>query len=182
MSPKPTFKIPTVEQVAAYMKEKKPDWPGKFIEYYAAKFWDHYQSVGWRISGRSMMKDFQAAFRAQWQHPKYDEDIKMLNALRSENKPQTTHETIGGKMDKTVQWLDEALNTYVKHPTEVPAERLAACYDWMKERGLIKLTPEQKQIAKDAGKDNIVKGKAVATQFVFNAMANRLKTFAQILK
>ena len=51
------FQKPTVEQVRAFAAEN--DLPTADVE----KFWDHYESNGWRVGGRSPMKNWQAAFR-----------------------------------------------------------------------------------------------------------------------
>lgn len=54
-APQRVFKKPTVEEVAAYCRERKNK-----ID--AQQFVDHYSSNGWRV-GRTAMKDWKAAVR-----------------------------------------------------------------------------------------------------------------------
>lgn len=52
------FKKPTVQEVQAYISEKE-------YSVNAQKFWDYYESKGWKV-GKSSMKDWKAAVRT-WQ-------------------------------------------------------------------------------------------------------------------
>lgn len=54
-SPTPRFVKPTVEEVRAYCAER-----GNSVD--ASKFWDFYESKGWRV-GKSAMKSWQACVR-----------------------------------------------------------------------------------------------------------------------
>lgn len=164
------FKIPLQTEIAAYAQEKK-GWPAKFCTYYAERFWSHYQSNGWKVSGKAAMKDWKAAFNSQWQDLKFDQDIKMLAQMTSKN-PVTSP-------DNTINFLNERLAIYAKHPTEISNESLNGLYDWMKENKILKLNPEQVQIAREAGPE---KGKGIAVKFFFESLMNRNKTFSDILK
>lgn len=53
---------PTLAEVQAYAAEQHP---GPAAQAEAAAFHDHYQSNGWRVSGKTPMQDWPAAFR-QW--------------------------------------------------------------------------------------------------------------------
>ncbi len=58
-TPKTKFQKPTVEQVQAYAAEQsQPDFD-------AGKFYDHYESNGWRVGGKGPMKCWRASVR-QW--------------------------------------------------------------------------------------------------------------------
>lgn len=71
------FKIPLQTEIQVYIKEKK-GWPESFCIYYAERFWNFYASNGWKVSGKTAMKNWQAAFNANWQNLKFKEDIDML--------------------------------------------------------------------------------------------------------
>lgn len=194
MASKSAFEVPTVQQVVDYLAEKRKDWPPKFIEYYANRFWNHYQSNGWKVSGKSPMKDWHAAINGQWSTLKYREDIDTLNCIKrneqvKKNYPRefiirdAVYIPEPAQMDEqqTVAFMDDVLEEYLKHPTLVPTERLASCYDWLKERRLIRITFEQKEAAIKAGNTDIVKGKATIVKFVFDEMGNTFKTFKNML-
>lgn len=164
------FKIPLQTEIAAYAQGKK-GWPAAFCTYYAERFWSHYQSNGWKVSGKAAMKDWKAAFNSQWQDLKFDQDIKVLAQMTCKN-PITSP-------DKTIDYLNERLLEYAKHPTTFSNESLNGLYDWMKANNVLKLTKEQVAIAKEAG---IEKGKGIAVKFFFESLMNRNKTFSDILK
>ncbi|OGX83195.1 hypothetical protein [Hymenobacter glacialis] len=52
---------PTLPEIQEYAAEQHPNSPDAQIE--AAAFHDHYASNGWRVSGKTPMADWQAAFR-----------------------------------------------------------------------------------------------------------------------
>jgi hypothetical protein len=53
--------VPTLTEVQAYAAEQHPNSPEAHTE--AAAFHDHYQSNGWRVSGKTPMADWRASFR-----------------------------------------------------------------------------------------------------------------------
>lgn len=192
MASKIEFIIPTVDEIKQYLTEKKNEWPKKFICYYAEKFWNYYESVGWLISGRAKMKNWKAAFCNQWQNLRFPEDIDMLNNINRAEKTVKNRDFVVKntvyipepvKMDEqqTLEFMDDVLGEYLKHPTMVSTERLAACYDWLKLKKLIRITLEQKEAAIKAGTLDIIKGKATIVQFVFIKMGNNLQTFKTIV-
>jgi hypothetical protein len=63
IAPKRSFRKPTVEQVAEYMRERGvfADTPATAI-----RFVDHYETTGWMV-GKARMKNWQAAVRT-WEH------------------------------------------------------------------------------------------------------------------
>lgn len=166
--PAKRFVPPTIEEVKTMMAGKKPKWPASFIAYYAEKFHSYYTSNGWKVGGRAAMKNFSAAFCSQWQQLKYKEDQDMLYALTPKVKP-IDHDTL--------EYLNEALDVYRKDSTLVSEERLAACYDWMKENNLLRLTASQREDAISASKIDLKKGKSTAVKFAFDRMVKNLLDF-----
>lgn len=51
---------PTLEEVQAYASAKEPSTPGALDE--VPRFFNHYESNGWKVSGKTPMKKWQAAF------------------------------------------------------------------------------------------------------------------------
>jgi len=177
------FKVPLQSEVQAYIQEKK-GWPEKFCKYYAERFWNFYQSNGWRVSGKAAMKDWKAAFNSQWQTLKFKEDIDFLNACLKSEQGQTrlagqaSAET--GGSDKTVMYMDELLAYYEKNWDKVEEARLASCYDWLKEQRLMRITKEEGQMAQQACGGDIRKGKAICVKILFDKMITRGQTFKQL--
>lgn len=189
MAAKTEFIPPTIEEVIEYIteKKKKEEWPKKFCEYYGEKFWMYYKSVGWVISGKAKMKDWKAAFCNQWQNLRFPEDLEMLNKYKPPKRFSNASapvyvgdvKVVEEKSNDTVGYMDEVLEDYIKHPAMIPRERLASCYDWLKEKKLIRISKEQKDAAIQIGDVN--KGKALIVQFVFDMMATNLLTFNKVV-
>ena len=59
---KPAAAPPTLAEVQAYAAEQHPASADAQTE--AAAFFDHFQSNGWRVAGKTPMADWQAAFRS----------------------------------------------------------------------------------------------------------------------
>jgi hypothetical protein len=119
------FIIPTEEEVAEYMKkyskEKELNWPEDFCKYYAEKFWNAYNSSGWRLSAGKggLIKSWESCFKNNWKTLKYIEDITMLKACQP--KPKIIdHDTL--------EYLDEILSEYRSNKESMTPERLASCY------------------------------------------------------
>ena len=97
-SKKKRFSKPTIEQIDAYIKEKK-------LHFDAEGFFDYYESKGWLV-GKSPMKDWKAACRT-WEH----------NRKSQEKKEEPTEETDCVMDPKEwlgiVVWLQE--NAYKIH-------------------------------------------------------------------
>jgi hypothetical protein len=163
------FVIPTVEEIVEYIREKKPNWPKAFVDWYSNKFFNSYESSGWRLSAGKggLVKNWRACFCNNWQTLKYKEDFDMLIALTP--KPKSIDED-------TLNYLNDALEEYRKDPT-MDKIRLAACYDWLKEHRLIKLSFVQRQEAIEESRKDLMLGKALAVTFVFDHMVNNLLTF-----
>lgn len=171
------FKIPLQSEVQKYIQEKK-GWPEKFCQWYAEKFWNFYQSNGWKVSGRAAMKDWKAAFNSNWQVLKFKEDIDFLNAC-TKAEPKTVGpgpEKIGNEL----MLVDELLAYYEKNYEKVEDARMARCYDTLKEKGLMRLAPEESARAVANCGGDTTKGKAIAAKIMFDKMITRGLTFKQL--
>lgn len=127
----PSFKIPLQTEVAAYMKQKK-GWPEKFCEYYSERFWNFYQSNGWKVSGKAAMKDWKACFNSQWQTLKYKEDVDVFNKLNG-GQPK-----VNGSSGSLFLGLDQFLDKYSKPGgADIPFDEFGKWYDLMKEHKLL---------------------------------------------
>lgn len=164
------FEVPTIEEIKAFMIEKK-DWPEKFAQYYAEKFWNNYEASGWKLSNGNSMKSWQAAFTAQWQAVRFKEDIEFLNECMK-SKPAIVKQMTSG-----IDRLNDLLLRFKTKFESVPDESLIKAYDYMKEHKLIKLSTEEKQFIKAAYGDNVEKGKAACVKTLFTNMINHSKQF-----
>lgn len=165
------FVSPTIEEIQAHMREKQQKWPEKFVEYYSEKFWSFYQSNGWKVSGKAAMKDWRAAFTSQWQRPKFKEDIEFLNECMKEQKPAIVKSVNGHDR------LNEVLLQYKTRFDSVTDERLIKIYDYLKERKMIVLSPEEKKYIVASYGNNVEKGKAACVKTMFTNMINNGKKF-----
>lgn len=118
------FKIPLQSEVAAYIKEKMK-WPDEFCQYYAEKFWSHYQSNGWKVSGKAAMKDWTAAFASQWKTLKWKEDIDKYNELIKGAKIIQ----MKSPPSDEIGILDRLMGIYIKHPADISLEKLGTTGD-----------------------------------------------------
>lgn len=175
------FKIPLQSEVQAYIKEKK-GWPEKFCQHYAERFWNFYNSNGWKVSGRAPMKDWKSAFNAQWQVLKFTEDINFLNACLKEKQEIKGPQTAPAKdtVPDTLMYIDEILAFYEKNWEKVEEVRLASCYDWLKEKKLMRISPEEGVRAKENCGGDVMKGKAICVKILFDKMITRGMTFKQL--
>lgn len=141
--PNSRFTIPLRSSVENYIREKMK-WPESFCQYYAEKFWNHYQSQGWVLANGNPMKDWKAAFNVNWQNPKFKEDQEALSKAIAADKKQVTPE------ERLNQILEEyRVGRYKPNRTEV-----VAIYDYLKVKGLMKLPkPIIEKIVEDAGND-----------------------------
>jgi hypothetical protein len=169
------FQIPTVEEIRVHMKEKK-EWPEKFLDYYSEKFWAFYQSNGWKVSGKTAMKDWRAAFTSQWQRPKFKEDIEFLNECMKEIPKSKSLHTVVSQNNK-IQWLNDMLVIYKTNFELVNDQEFVRAYDYLKENKMIRLTKEEVFYIKAAYGNNVEKGKAACVKTMFTNMINHGKTF-----
>lgn len=171
------FVIPLQTQVEEYMKERK--WfPESFCQYYANRFWNHYQASGWKLSSGNAMKDWKAAVNSTWHTLKFKEDIDYLQKCLKENGKMSVGQALtGNEIQDTLNYLDEVLNQYKRRFETVTTERLSGCYDWLKAQGLMKLSPEEIRPIKEAYSDDPLKGKAACVSTLFQKMINNGITF-----
>lgn len=175
------FKIPLQSEVQAYIQEKK-GWPEKFCKYYADRFWNFYQSNGWKVSGKAAMKDWKAAFNSQWQVLKFKEDTDCLSACLKAAQPVRKELAEPGPeaIDSTLVYIDEILGFYEKNFDKVEDVRLASCYDWLKENRLMRISKEDGETARKACNGDTMKGKAICVKMLFDKMITWGITFKQL--
>ena len=186
------FRIPTVEEVIEFMDKSMKDWPRAFCEYYGKKFWHSYQSKSWQISRGCPMKDWHAAFFANWQDVNYPNDKKMLETcLQSLTHrllmDQRRRESAGlfavvegegpTPLQRTLEFLDGIMAAYVSGTASEAQLRTAA--EWLSKRELLRLKKDQKdRILVEQGNDRD-RGRILAVkQFFENLRAGSL-TVAQ---
>lgn len=80
--------------------------------------------------------------------------------------------------DKEVNYLNERLSDYARHPTSFSSEALQGLYDYLKDKKLMKLNKVQIDIAREAGPE---KGKGLAVKMFFENMINRGITFKELM-
>lgn len=86
-APKKKFVKPTVEEVAAYIREN-------YYSVDAQRFCDYYESNGWKV-GKSQMKNWKAAVRT-WQHNGYSNNSSTRNSTGcGNNNPEGFDEIFG---------------------------------------------------------------------------------------
>lgn len=161
------FKIPLVSEISAYIRLKK-GWPKEFCDYYAERFWNYYQSCGWKLSNGNPMKDWQAAFNSQWQNLKFKEDIDKWNSC---NKVEI--KSSDSEIDKLNLFLDQ----YIKHPTFIGFSEFGKFYEFMKSNNLMKkFTKEEVDNIKSIYQDNY-KCRCACVQITFDHYAFNGKIF-----
>ena len=91
-TPRVTFTKPTVEEVAAYCKERNNNVdPQQFV--------DHYESNGWRVGGRSAMKDWKASVRT-WEKNNFQRGGSKQPANVYKNESNGSMDKIKAKVTK----------------------------------------------------------------------------------
>lgn len=159
---KKKFVVPTIKEVEDYILEKKSEWPMLFIQFYAAKFWNHYEAAGWRLSSGNKIVSWTACFNSQWQEVKYD-CVEVLRKFILQQAPEkkVVIEKRNGVF--TVDYMNQMLNHYKKHHDIYKPDVLASYFDWMKDKGCLKLTQEEIQMIKDTCKDKVTARAACVT-------------------
>ncbi len=161
------FSIPTQSDVAEYMKKKKPEWPQSFIDYYSEIFVSHYTANGWK-AGRHPMKDWQAAFNAQWQTPKFKEHIDVLAKCQA-----SVMKNQSASSDETREFVNMV---YKNHKTGKPERKidvLVGIYNWLKGNNLAKLNKETiEKIMRESGPNRDL-AKAMSVHEIFNSFVTK---------
>jgi hypothetical protein len=194
--PRAAFQIPTMQEVIKFMDKTMKDWPTLFCEFYANKFWNSYQSKGWEISRGVRMKDWKAAFFAQWKDVKYKEDREMLDkCLRSlthrfhldEQKRASAgmfaeQETVGDvkPFERVLQFLDGIQAAFFEG-TATEAQLRNAC-ETLRGWKMLRLRKEQiEKIVVDQG-NNADFGKLLAIRAFFGNLKASGQTVSQFVK
>lgn len=93
-----TFRPPTVDEVRAYCEERKNNVdPAVFVDFYT--------SQGWRVGGKTPMKDWQAAIRV-WEHRHADDRKPNDGTLKHEYTPEQLQGVIKKIEDLDDDWGD----------------------------------------------------------------------------
>lgn len=128
------FAIPLQSDVVQHVVEKKPEWPREFAEYYAHKFWNHYQAQGWKLSNGNAMKDWKAAFNANWQTLKFKEDIDSLAVAQAKHV-----KTAASNTNDMESFIDNLVRQQSLGNYERRVDVLIRVYDWLKKTNRAKL-------------------------------------------
>lgn len=198
------FSIPTQQEVADWIYQAmgvnhpkdQTAWPRRFCEYMAEKFWNRYQAAGWQYGGR-MMKDWGAAFHAQWKHLKYKEDKDMLEKFINEPlhqmhvakkreesdgmfASQYGTATVGG--DKPafyyIEYYQKLMESYFQG--QVPEKDLWKHYDRLKALGVMRLPREQITLIYELMGNNRDYGKTLSVARLFKNLNEQKITLKQL--
>lgn len=174
--PAKKFIPPELNEVELYVFEKKPEWPKSFAEYYAAKFWNHYEASGWRLSSGNPVKKWQACFNSQWQTLKFKEDFDYLAKCVQNEKvvaedAKKTEFIIGERSgDITKDEMNNLLIYFRKNSEKVSIEKLSEYYEWMKANQYLRLTKDDVRIITDTYGNNKTKCRGAAVSMSLNKM------------
>jgi hypothetical protein len=188
------FRIPTIDEVVAFIDQKMKDWPSKFCRFYGEKFYNHYSARGWRLSKNILMKDWKACFCSQWQQVQYAEDQKFLDRCFKEPAHKITldqrarenagvfkdQETAGQTpaIDRTLDYLDEIMAAF-KAGTASDIQLRSAC-EWLRANKLLRIKQEQIDAIKEqCGNDGDL-GKLLAIRQFFKNLYEKgltIKTY-----
>lgn len=179
------FVIPTMEEVYHFIAFKRPEWPRAFVEWYGAKFWNHYQATGWRLSSNVAMKDWKAAFSSRWNDLSYELDRKKLqDVLTSERQipkipvytPQSAQEPAEDANRKVLEYLNTLLEDYKAGKFNNDAYNFS--YKTMMGMGVMKFTREEiDQLVADAGNSK-ERGRILSVKYLFGKMTKENKRFS----
>lgn len=106
------FKRPESVELADYAK--KIELPPTESE----KFFDHFESNGWRVSGRAPMKDWKAALR-KWKTGWIEGRFKPVNGTTN-GVDKITHQK---EFDRLIVRMEQLKSTYGDHQTWDPKDR-----------------------------------------------------------
>lgn len=177
------FKIPLQSEVENYVKEKM-GWPDSFVKHYSEKFWNHYQASGWKLSSGNSIKDWKACFNSQWKVPKYKEDIELLYGKEKNNiSVHTSVKPTPPKPVNMIEELDQFLEKYTLHPTEIPFMEFCKYYDYMKQEKLIRpLTGQEVNRLMDIYKGDKIKCRCACVQMTLDGYVNSGFTFKKVFE
>lgn len=166
--------IPLREQVSAYMHEKM-GWSKTFCDYYAERFWYHYQAQGWKLANGNLMKDWRAAFNSQWQRPKQKEDIAMLEECTKKDAAQK-------RKQSPEDYLNECLVKHKAGQYKPIPEELLGIFAHLKENGTIAANLTKQDIEKCVVKGGNSKDKMrmYCVRILFDKFIEQGKTFTNV--
>ena len=110
-SKKKVFIKPTIEEIAAYCVENGINIDPNY-------FYDHYESNGWRIGGKSPMKDWQATIRNWARNQKSSAPSQPISSPQVAPAPSSKEEDLYNAMHPTKEKVNEYFNRYFlpQHP------------------------------------------------------------------
>lgn len=79
--------------------------------------------------------------------------------------------------DDNVNYLNDVLNDYRLHYDKILNERYVSVYDYLKEKRLIKMTPDEIQEVRATANGDVQKGKAIAIKMIFSKMIAKNECF-----
>lgn len=190
----PMFVKPTKEEVINFIDVTMRDWPRSFCEIMGERFFESYQSVGWRLSKNIPMKDWHAAWHGRWKNNLSDKDKRQLEEhLRmpinriaaAERKRQEdglfADAAVGSAKPISfyLEFYETLRQKFLAGAFTTPWKELAPHYDRLKAIGIMRLPKHQTdQILVDMGNNrDIGKGMAVMRLFL-NLQEKRLTVCA----
>jgi len=158
------FVIPSVQEVLDFIIYKQPSWPGSFSQWYAEKFWNHYQSSGWRLSSNVLMKDWKAAFCSNWKELKWEAKEKLAECQKTE--------FVRGEVDpKNPMGIETIFNDFKSGHYDW--HTLALCYKQLRASGALRLSPSEiNKLVADAG-NNKEYGRYLSVKLYFTKLINK---------
>lgn len=177
------FVKPSMEEVINFIDVTMREWPRSFCEIIGERFWQSYQSVGWRLSKNIPMKDWHAAWHGRWKNNLSDKDKRLLEEhLRmpvnriaaAERKRQEdglfADATVGSAKPVSfyLEFYETLRQKFLSGAFTTPWKELAPHYDRLKAIGIMRLPKHQTdQILVDMGNNrDIGKGMAVMRLFL----------------
>lgn len=158
------FQIPTIQEVVDFFQQKQAQWPGSFCEWYGIKFWNYYQQTGWQLKKNIMMRDWHAAYYANWKDLKYDAKEKLAECLKTEDKPKA--QVID--METRVRLIYEAFKS-----GRIDKTAMSSVYKWLFINKKFNFTrAEFDKLVADAGNEKD-RGRYLAVKLYFTKLINQ---------
>jgi hypothetical protein len=161
--------IPLQSTVASFMHEKM-GWSMDFCNHYAERFWNHYQSQGWKLSNGNSMKDWRAAFTSQWKTPKQPEDKAFLEECKRKDAEKEREST-------PEQYLNKCLDLHKEGKYKPASVEVLDIYDWLKSRRLMSLFAHEVEYIVAQSGNSKTKSRMLAVRVLFDRMNAEGKRF-----
>lgn len=191
------FVKPSKDEVINFIDLTMRDWPRSFCEIIGEKFFESYQSVGWRLSKNLPMKDWHAAFNGRWKNNLNYSDKKLLeehlrmpvNQMKAAQDRRASagmfaeqfEPTVGSAkpIDYYIDYFDVLCGKYFAGDIKNPERELAGHYDRLKAMGVMRLPkPDIDRIIVDMGNDRD-RGKGMSVIQLFKNLQAKNLTLKQ---